>query len=275
MPLTAHAKQTNDPAPAARRSRPWPPSRSRARWSAARPRPPSGAAPTARVQAAPAAAGQLVGTGSARRRRRPARPRPPVRLRPLPPAQSCASHGAGASGGPAGPARPRRWPRSSSPIPATAGWRARAGSWPPATAAHLDAAVHGPAALDQVDFIDASTAGRPAGRAAAHRRRRRQLDRAARAVPGRARLGPLRLARLGYAVAVAPVPSGRRLAGGASPRPSAARCCAPPTAARPGPRAGAPRNPQNACFANAADGYLGTPGHIWRTTDGGRTGRSR
>ena len=33
---------------------------------------------------------------------------------------------------------------------------------------------------------------------------------------------------------------------------------------------GAPGNPQSACFANAEDGYLGTPAHIWRTTDGGQ-----
>ncbi len=31
----------------------------------------------------------------------------------------------------------------------------------------------------------------------------------------------------------------------------------------------APANPQSACFANADDGYLGTPARIWRTTDGG------
>jgi photosystem II stability/assembly factor-like uncharacterized protein len=31
----------------------------------------------------------------------------------------------------------------------------------------------------------------------------------------------------------------------------------------------APASPQSACFANADDGYLGTPGRIWRTTDGG------
>jgi photosystem II stability/assembly factor-like uncharacterized protein len=33
---------------------------------------------------------------------------------------------------------------------------------------------------------------------------------------------------------------------------------------------GAPANPQSACFANADDGYLGTPARIWRTTDGGQ-----
>jgi photosystem II stability/assembly factor-like uncharacterized protein len=32
----------------------------------------------------------------------------------------------------------------------------------------------------------------------------------------------------------------------------------------------APANPQSACFANADDGYLGTPGRIWRTADGGQ-----
>lgn len=32
---------------------------------------------------------------------------------------------------------------------------------------------------------------------------------------------------------------------------------------------GAPGNPQSACFSSAASGYLGTPGRIWRTSDGG------
>jgi photosystem II stability/assembly factor-like uncharacterized protein len=32
---------------------------------------------------------------------------------------------------------------------------------------------------------------------------------------------------------------------------------------------GAPAQPQSACFSSASDGYLGTPGRIWRTTDGG------
>jgi len=36
------------------------------------------------------------------------------------------------------------------------------------------------------------------------------------------------------------------------------------------PVAGAPANAQSACFANADDGYLGTPARIWRTTDGGQ-----
>ena len=36
------------------------------------------------------------------------------------------------------------------------------------------------------------------------------------------------------------------------------------------PVTGAPANPQSACFANADDGYLGTPARIWRTTDGGQ-----
>ena len=36
------------------------------------------------------------------------------------------------------------------------------------------------------------------------------------------------------------------------------------------PVTGAPANPQSACFSNADDGYLGTPAHIWRTTDGGQ-----
>jgi photosystem II stability/assembly factor-like uncharacterized protein len=36
------------------------------------------------------------------------------------------------------------------------------------------------------------------------------------------------------------------------------------------PVTSAPADPQSACFANADDGYLGTPAHIWRTTDGGQ-----
>jgi photosystem II stability/assembly factor-like uncharacterized protein len=36
------------------------------------------------------------------------------------------------------------------------------------------------------------------------------------------------------------------------------------------PVTNAPANPQSACFANADDGYLGTPARIWRTTDGGQ-----
>jgi photosystem II stability/assembly factor-like uncharacterized protein len=36
------------------------------------------------------------------------------------------------------------------------------------------------------------------------------------------------------------------------------------------PVTSAPANPQSACFANADDGYLGTPAHIWRTIDGGQ-----
>jgi photosystem II stability/assembly factor-like uncharacterized protein len=33
----------------------------------------------------------------------------------------------------------------------------------------------------------------------------------------------------------------------------------------------APKSPQSACFANASDGYLGTPGRIWRSINGGRS----
>lgn len=35
--------------------------------------------------------------------------------------------------------------------------------------------------------------------------------------------------------------------------------------------AGAPARAQAVCFANASDGFLGTPGKIWRSTDGGGT----
>src|SRR5512146_2431968 len=34
---------------------------------------------------------------------------------------------------------------------------------------------------------------------------------------------------------------------------------------------GTPANPESACFTSASDGYLGTPGAIWHTGDGGTT----
>jgi photosystem II stability/assembly factor-like uncharacterized protein len=34
---------------------------------------------------------------------------------------------------------------------------------------------------------------------------------------------------------------------------------------------GTPANPETACFTSASNGYLGTPGVIWHTTDGGTT----
>jgi len=37
------------------------------------------------------------------------------------------------------------------------------------------------------------------------------------------------------------------------------------------PLRGTPANPQSACFTSAANGYLGTPGQIWRTSDGGQS----
>lgn len=36
------------------------------------------------------------------------------------------------------------------------------------------------------------------------------------------------------------------------------------------PVVGAPARAQTACFTNGADGWLGTPGRLWRSTDGGR-----
>jgi len=35
--------------------------------------------------------------------------------------------------------------------------------------------------------------------------------------------------------------------------------------------AGAPANPESACFTSASNGYLGTPGVVWHTGDGGQT----
>jgi photosystem II stability/assembly factor-like uncharacterized protein len=131
----------------------------------------------------------------------------------------------------------------------------------------------GSADLDQVDFID-SQHGWAAGGGALLRTTNGGASWAALAEPCQGDLTSVHFVSpaVGYAVAA------RTTGDSAAAQPSGGQ----DTTALGGslvrttdggstwsPVAGAPANPQSACFANADDGYLGTPGRIWRTTDGG------
>ncbi len=132
----------------------------------------------------------------------------------------------------------------------------------------------GPADLDQVDFIDGQH-GWAAGGGSLLRTTDGGASWTALAEPCQGDLDSVHFVSpaVGYAVAAAAgnKGGGQSIAGG------------PYTTATGGTllRTGdggatwsavssAPANPQSACFANADDGYLGTPGRIWRTTDGGQ-----
>jgi photosystem II stability/assembly factor-like uncharacterized protein len=132
----------------------------------------------------------------------------------------------------------------------------------------------GPADLDQVDFIDPQH-GWAAGGGSLLRTTDGGANWTALAEPCQGDLDSVHFISpaLGYAVAAAAgnQGGGQSIAGG------------PYTTAIGGsllrttdggatwsPVANAPANPQSACFANADDGYLGTPARIWRTTDGGQ-----
>jgi photosystem II stability/assembly factor-like uncharacterized protein len=132
----------------------------------------------------------------------------------------------------------------------------------------------GPADLDQVDFIDGQH-GWAAGGDSLLRTTDGGASWTALAEPCQGDLDSVHFISptLGYAVAAAAgnKGGGQSIAGG------------PYTTAIGGsllrttdggatwsPAPNTPANPQSACFANADDGYLGTPARIWRTTDGGQ-----
>jgi photosystem II stability/assembly factor-like uncharacterized protein len=133
----------------------------------------------------------------------------------------------------------------------------------------------GSADLDQVDFID-SQHGWAAGGGALLRTTNGGASWAALAEPCQGDLTSVHFVSpaVGYAVAAkttgdsaAAQPSGGQdttALGGSLVRTTDGGSTWSPVA-------GAPANPQSACFANADDGYLGTPARIWRTTDGGST----
>jgi photosystem II stability/assembly factor-like uncharacterized protein len=131
----------------------------------------------------------------------------------------------------------------------------------------------GPANLDQVDFID-SEHGWAAGGDTLLRTVNGGASWTALAEPCQGELSSVHFVSpsLGYAVAAAatastgslpPANSYTRALGGSLLRTTDG-------GATWSPVVGTPANPQSACFANADDGYLGTPAHIWRTTDGGQ-----
>jgi photosystem II stability/assembly factor-like uncharacterized protein len=132
----------------------------------------------------------------------------------------------------------------------------------------------GSADLDQVDFID-SQHGWAAGGGALLRTTNGGASWAALAEPCQGDLTSVHFVSpaVGYAVAAkttgdsaAAQPSGGQdttALGGSLVRTTDGGSTWSPVA-------GAPANPQSACFANADDGYLGTPARIWRTTDGGQ-----
>ena len=132
----------------------------------------------------------------------------------------------------------------------------------------------GPADLDQVDFIDAEH-GWAAGGGSLLRTTDGGANWTALAEPCQGELSSLHFVSpaLGYAVAAKTTaaaaaeqsPGGQdttALGGSLLRTTDGGSTWSPVT--------GAPANPQSACFANADDGYLGTPAHIWRTTDGGQ-----
>jgi photosystem II stability/assembly factor-like uncharacterized protein len=195
------------------------------------------------------------------------------------PAASCAAGGAGASAAATTP------PGSSGQAPALAavqftdpghGWVAGAGrimatsdggaSWTRQYAGQAD--------LDQVDFIDAQH-GWAAGGDSLLRTTDGGASWTALAEPCQGELSSLHFVSptLGYAVAAKTTAAagGEQSPGGQDTTALGGSLLRTTNGGSTwSPVTGAPANPQSACFANADDGYLGTPAHIWRTTDGGQ-----
>jgi photosystem II stability/assembly factor-like uncharacterized protein len=132
----------------------------------------------------------------------------------------------------------------------------------------------GSADLDQVDFID-SQHGWAAGGGALLRTTNGGASWAALAEPCQGDLTSVHFVSpaVGYAVAAKgsaqtagqPSPGGQdttALGGSLLRTTNGGATWSPVTSA--------PADPQSACFGTADDGYLGTPAHIWRTTDGGQ-----
>jgi photosystem II stability/assembly factor-like uncharacterized protein len=124
----------------------------------------------------------------------------------------------------------------------------------------------GPAVLDQVDFIDGSH-GWAAGGDALLRTTDGGATWTPLAEPCSGELASIHFVspRLGYAIVV-------RAGGGGLITSAVGGSLARTTNGGVSwtTVANAPKNPQTVCFANASDGYLGTPGHIWRSIDGGQ-----
>jgi photosystem II stability/assembly factor-like uncharacterized protein len=131
----------------------------------------------------------------------------------------------------------------------------------------------GPADLDQVDFVDAEH-GWAAGGDTLLRTVNGGATWTPQAEPCQGKLSSVHFVSpaVGYAVAAATVASAGSLPAGGPYTLSLGGSLVRTTngGATWSPVAATPANPQSACFANADDGYLGTPARIWRTSDGGR-----
>jgi photosystem II stability/assembly factor-like uncharacterized protein len=135
----------------------------------------------------------------------------------------------------------------------------------------------GTAALDQVDFTD-DQHGWAAGGDTLLRTTNGGATWTALKEPCQGELSAIHFVSpaLGYAVAAAPggtageTPGGAASGGAFTPAVGGSLLRTTDGGATWTDVTGGPENPQSACFANAADGYLGTPGHVWRTTDGGQ-----
>ena len=132
----------------------------------------------------------------------------------------------------------------------------------------------GPADLDQVDFIDAQH-GWAAGGDSLLRTTDGGGSWTALAAPCQGRLTSVHFVSpaVGYAVAAktaANAPAGQSPGGQDTTALGGSLLRTTDGGSSWSPVTSAPADPQSACFANADDGYLGTPARIWRTTDGGQ-----
>ena len=132
----------------------------------------------------------------------------------------------------------------------------------------------GPADLDQVDFIDAQH-GWAAGGDSLLRTTDGGGSWTALAAPCQGRLTSVHFVSpaVGYAVAAktaANAAAGQSPGGQDTTALGGSLLRTTDGGSSWSPVTSAPAAPQSACFANADDGYLGTPARIWRTTDGGQ-----
>jgi len=132
----------------------------------------------------------------------------------------------------------------------------------------------GPADLDQVDFIDAQH-GWAAGGDSLLRTTDGGGSWTALAAPCQGRLTSVHFVSpaVGYAVAAktaANAAAGQSPGGQDTTALGGSLLRTTDGGSSWSPVTSAPADPQSACFANADDGYLGTPARIWRTTDGGQ-----